>query len=83
MQYPASHVATTILLLFQNGLRSNLRASDFFWGSMPPDPLVLLFMHAYIHMIHPCNPPPPRLNILATGLTFDHNSSYSSYIAVV
>ena len=29
MQLLASHVATTILVLFQNGLRSNLRASNF------------------------------------------------------
>ena len=29
MQYSASHVATTILLLSQNGLRSNIRASNF------------------------------------------------------
>ena len=29
MQLSANHVATTILLLSQNGLRSNLRASIF------------------------------------------------------
>ena len=37
MQYSSSHVATTALLLSQNGLGSNLRASNFV-GEMPPDP---------------------------------------------
>ena len=34
MQYSTSHVASTALLLSQNGLRSNLRASSFPWRSM-------------------------------------------------
>jgi len=42
-QYPASHVATTPLLLSQNGLRSNLRVLKISWGSIfqdtPPHPL--------------------------------------------
>ena len=47
MQYSASHVATTALLPSQNGLRSNLRASNFSkfpGGACPQTPLVL---HAY------------------------------------
>ena len=52
----ASHVATTALLLAQNGLRSNIRASNFKkfpGGACPKTPLVLhtcLFIHAYIHI---------------------------------
>ena len=70
MQYSASHVATTALLMSQNGLRSNLRASDFqtFPGrACPQTPLVL---HAYAQIRHLCNLPS---KILATGL---HSQSF-------
>ena len=71
MQCSASHVATTTLLLSQNGLRSNLRAPNLkkkmHWGSMPPDPpsLSCLCMYTYTSYIHVT----PLLKILATGLT--------------
>ena len=54
-QYSMSHVATTALLLSQNGLRSNLRASNF-WkfsgGACSQTPLVLhAYACLYIHII--------------------------------
>ena len=58
MQYSASHVATTALLLSQNGLRSNSRASNFLGehAPTPPPSLAFLCMHTYTHTTHPCNP---------------------------
>ena len=55
LQYYAGHVGTTALLLSQNGLRSNLRASTTMisensWRSMPPDPILL---YAYMHIRYP------------------------------
>ena len=55
MQYTTSHAATTALLLPQNGLRSNLRASNFeIWGSMPLDPPGLACL---CKLDIQCNPP--------------------------
>ena len=63
MQYSMNHVATTALLLSQNGLRSDLRASNFLWGSMPPDPPSLACLcKSDIHVT-------PLLKVLATGLS--------------
>ena len=75
MQYSASHVATTALVLSQNGLRSNLRASSFykFPGRVcAQTPLVLhawMLMHAYMHLLN------PLLKILASQSGND--ASYS------
>ena len=60
MQYFASRVATTALLLSQNGLRSNLRASNFkkFSGGACPQTPLLLHSCACVLIIRcPCNPP--------------------------
>ena len=79
IQYSASHVAytaTTALLLSQNDLRSDLRASDF-WGSMPPDPssLAWLYMHTYTSNTHVT----PLAKILAMGLNLTYYSFPLTY----
>ena len=54
---PRAMVATTALVLSQNGLRSTLRASDFQkfpGGACPQTPLVL---HAYAQITQTCKPP--------------------------
>ena len=64
MQYSVSHVhvATTALLLSQNGNSEHV----IFWGSLPPDPpsLACLCMHTYKLEIQVT----PLLTLLATGL---------------
>ena len=45
---PCSYYSTMSLLLSQNGLRSNLRASKFPWGACTQTPLVL-YHYACIH----------------------------------
>ena len=84
MQYSASHVATTALLLFQNDLRSNLRASNFKkfpGGACPKTSLVLhacLLLHAYIHIRHPGQLGQPIgifFNLQGTGWDATHSWS--------
>ena len=74
MQHSASHVATMVLLLSQNGLRSNLRVSIFLYKhfqgkhACPQTTLVLQANTADIHVtLLP-------LYILATSLISIHNS---------
>ena len=57
MQYSVSHVATTALLVSQNGLRSNLRASNFQKFSGGACLSVACSCMQYIHIWHTCNPP--------------------------
>ena len=56
-KHSTSH-ATMALLLSKNGLRSNLRASNYSWGSMPPDSptLACLYSHTYKSDIHVTSP---------------------------
>ena len=66
MQYSASQVASMRVLLSQNGLRSNLRASNFknFSGGVCPQTPLVLYADANYTDIHVTS----LLKILATGL---------------
>ena len=72
MQYSADHVATTALLLSQNGLRSNLRASMLqnLLGEHTTRPpyFVCLYMHTCTSHIYVT----PLLKILATVLHYEY-----------
>ena len=66
MQYSANHVATMALHGLQSSASNVCSASEAtsehlifenVLGSMPPGPLVLHTIYAYIHIRHPCNPP--------------------------
>ena len=65
LQYSESHVATMALLLSQNGLRSNLRASNFYnfpEGACPQTPTLACLWKLDIQVT-------PLPKILAMGLT--------------
>ena len=85
MQCSVSHVATMALHLSQNGLRSNLRASNlkkFSWGSTNPDPPSLscfICMCTYTSNIHVT----PLLKILAIGLCYTHYKTLYMHISLL
>ena len=56
MQYSASHVAITALLLSQNGLRSNLRASNLEKFPKGQWSQTALILHALLNAGHLSNP---------------------------
>ena len=74
MQYSASHVATMALVLSQNGLRSNLRVSNFGKFSVGACPQTNLVLHAYACMYTYTSDThaTPVLKILAMGLACMH-----------
>ena len=57
MQHSTSHIATTALLLSQNGLWSNLRTSKFLGGREGNMPSDTPSRTSYIHIRNPCNSP--------------------------